>query len=1237
MTHRASKNSCACRSSVALPRRHFRWAFFGCAILLCGLIAFADADSSQQTSKVNSADSQQATDDSGAANALPAVDYNKDIRPILSDVCYQCHGPDEGTRQTSFRLDQRESALGDADSGGKVIVPGDSAASAVLQRVTSDDESMRMPPADSHKQLTEEQIELLRRWIDEGANWKEHWSFIKPERSQLPAVKDQSWPRNGIDHFILARLEQVGLKPESRANKETLIRRVTFDLTGLPPTAEEIDAFLADNAPGAYERLVDRQLNSPYYGEHQARFWLDAARYGDTHGLHLDNERSIWPYRDWVVNAFNKNQPFDDFTVEQLAGDLLPAPTLDQLVATGFNRCNVTTSEGGSIDEEYLVRYAVDRVETTSTVFMGLTTGCAVCHDHKFDPISQREFYELFAFYNSLTERAMDGNALLPPPAVKRPNARSKATLDEFDAKIASLEQQLEAPLPEVDAAQLVWQTQLTSRLEEGWQIVDPVTMNSTGGSTLRLLEDQSVVAEGENPDKDIYEITLPATDEPITAIRLEALLNDGLSGRGPGRSANGNFVLTEIEVNVMSNVALSDVALSSAAPDAEDPQSTPVAIVSAAADHSQTDGGYLVEKAIDGVLDNGTNGWAVEGHRRHENRTAIFIPAEPIVLESSQQLQIRLRQESQFTQHAMGRFRLAVSTSPAYTAAELSPWHMLGPILAGSDAEAYQTVYPPEQGVDLNAKQQDLEWAERTDFVDNKVHYLSGELAATYLFRTIDAPSPRKMALSLGSDDGIKVWVNGALSHENFIKRSAGPGQDKVEINLREGRNEVLMKIVNFGGGYGFYFKPERETIGEETLVLGPILRTPENERTAAQEKQVRDYYRRNYSPEWAALQSELTQVKTNRQEFYASVPSTLIMKEMTEPRVAYILNRGQYDQPGEAVTRGTPEILPQLISTETTPDRLDLANWLVSPEHPLTARVTINRFWQQLFGTGIVKTAEDFGSQGEWPSHPELLDWLAVEFQESGWNVKHMQRLMVTSAAYQQSSQVTEQKLAVDPANRLISRGPRYRLDAEAIRDTALAASGLLVRRLGGPSVKPYQPPGIWEAVGYTDSNTAKFKRDSGLDLYRRSMYTFWKRTAPPPSMLSFDAPSRESCTVRRPRTNTPLQALVLMNDEQFVEAARKFAERIIAEGGTSPEERAAFGFRIVTGRRPDADEVRILAASFDENLRHFSEDQQAAEGLLSVGESPYDESMDKAELAAWTMVANLLLNLNETITKG
>lgn len=1208
-----------------------RWGYFAVSVGLLVLLGVAFGDSSR-AAPATAHQTDDSRDETSAIaedpGELPPVDYSRQIRPILSDVCYKCHGPDEETRQTSFRLDVKDSALGEADSGGKVIIPGDCSESVLIQRITSDDPSLRMPPADSGKNLTPEQIELLKRWVAEGAAWKEHWAFIKPERPQLPAVAHKAWPRNPIDYFVLAQLEQAGMTPEKKADKETLIRRVTFDLTGLPPTPAEIDAFLADDSPDAYERLVDRLLESPYYGEQQTRYWLDAARYGDTHGLHLDNERSIWPYRDWLIESFNRNQPFDQFTVEQLAGDLLPKPTQDQLIATGFNRCNVSTSEGGSIDDEYIVRYAVDRVETTSTVFMGLTVGCAVCHDHKFDPIAQREFYGLYAFFNSQTEKAMDGNALLPPPSIKTPDERAAARLQEFDQQIASLNERLDAPLPEVDAAQETWQTQLATSAAAQWITAEPVAATSTGGSTLQKQEDGSILATGKNPDKDTYELILPAAESPITAIRLEALLDKSLNKLGPGRADNGNFVLSELEVAILSPSNVSEAA---------DPMESSVSLVSAAADFSQADGGYLIEKAIDGVFDQGTNGWAVAGHERHEARSAIFVPSAPIQLEPSQQLRIRLRHESQFTKHAIGRFRLSLSTAPEFGTAKASPWNMLGPILAGSDAEAYQTVYAPEQGVDLKAEVNGQTWAERTDFVDGQVHYLSGELAATYLFRTIDTPSPRKLTLALGSDDGIKVWVNGMLVHENFIKRSAGPDQDKIVINLREGRNEVLLKIVNFGGGYGFYYKPEREIIGEESLVLGPILSTPAEKRAPAQVKQLRDYYRQNYSPEWSALQSQLTQLKTSRQEFFAKVPSSMVMQEMEEPRVAHILNRGQYDQPGAEVKRGTPAVLPPLTPAHETPDRLDLARWLVDPNHPLTARVTVNRFWQNYFGTGIVKTAEDFGSQGEWPSHPELLDWLATEFLSSGWDVKHMQRLIVTSAAYRQASLVAPEKLAADPQNRLISRGPRFRLDAEAIRDTALAASGLLVRRLGGASVKPYQPAGIWEAVGYTDSNTARFQRDTGLDLYRRSMYTFWKRTAPPPSMLSFDAPSRESCTVRRSRTNTPLQALCLLNDEQFVEAARKFAERIMHEGGEAPEARIDFAFRVVTGRHPAADELAILKNAFAENLAHFQENRAAAGELLQVGESPHDTEVDQAELASWTMVANILLNLNETITKG
>ena len=1150
------------------------------------------------------------------------VDFSRDIRPILSNNCFKCHGPDEASRQSELRLDVKDRALAALETEGHAIVPGDSAASVLYQRISADDPDERMPPADSGKQLTDEQIALLKTWIDQGADWREHWSFVRPERPRLPDVGDSDWPRNAIDHFILARLNKEGLRPSPEADKTTLLRRLTQDLTGLPPTLAEIDAFLADESPDAYEKAVDRLLASPHYGEHMARYWLDAARYGDTHGLHLDNERVIWRYRDWVINAFNRNLPFDQFTVEQLAGDLLPEATLDQLIATGFNRCNVTTSEGGSIDDEYYVRYAVDRVETTSTVWMGLTAGCAVCHEHKFDPISQKEFYELFAFFYNLTEKAMDGNAKAPPPVIKAPTSEQAVLLARSDADIAAAQARLDAPLPEVDAAQAQWEKQWQDKSVGQWSVLEPVEFTSTGGATLEKLEDHSVLAKGENPDRDTYEIVAHTDLSGITAIRLEALTHESLPNKGPGRAENSNFVLSEIEIEAAS---LTDPS-----------QKQAVTLALAQADYSQTEGGYLVEKAIDGQIDN-TNGWAVNGDKKHENRTAIFSASEPIGFDGGTELIIRLRHQSQFKQHAIGRFRLAVSQDETLLPARLGPWHLVGPFEATDGSHGFETDFGPEAHVDLGQSfaEGKLAWAGRDDFVDGEVHHLSGGTSVTYLYREIETPSERTLTLALGSDDGIKIWLNGNVIHAKNDQRLVAPDTDTATVDLQPGVNRLLMKIVNHGGGYGFYFRVADEDLGDTALTIAPVLATAPDERSDQQQRALREYYRARHAPEWVGWKNELSQLEQSRRDLDAQVPTTMIMQERDEPRDAFVLIRGEYDKPGEKVSPGVPSALPPL-PADAGQDRLALARWLVDPAHPLTSRVTVNRYWQHYFGTGLVKTAEDFGSQGEWPSHPQLLDWLAVEFVESGWDVKAVGRLIVTSATYRQSSALGDELIRRDPQNRLLARGPRFRLDAEAVRDAALAVSGLLVREIGGASVKPYQPPGVWEAVGYTSSNTARFKQDEGDALYRRSLYTFWKRTASPPTMSIFDAPSRESCTVRRARTNTPLQALVLMNDVQFVEAARRFGQRMMTEAGESKTERVVFAFRLATARRPSELERDAIVELFDQQLAEFQTDRDAADQLIRVGDSPPDESLDSAELAAWTTVASVILNLDETVTK-
>ena len=1015
--------------------------------------------------------------------AEKTVDYNRDIRPLLSNTCYKCHGPDANERQTEFRIDKKDGAFAKLDAGGFAIVPGDSANSQLYQRITSKDPEQHMPPLDSGKSLTVEQIELIRNWIDQGATWRGHWSFIAPERSALPAVKDTAFVKSPIDQFILARLEAEGLSPESKANRTTLIRRVTLDLTGLPPTLEQVDRFLADKSADAYEKLVDRLLESPHFGEHMARYWLDAARYGDTHGLHLDNERSLWPYRDWVINSLNKNMPFDQFTVEQLAGDLLPNPSLDQRVATGFNRCNVTTGEGGTIAAEYLVRYAVDRVETTSTVWMGLTAGCAVCHEHKFDPISQKEFYQLFAYFYSLTEKAMDGNALLPPPVLKVPTAEQKRQLAELNKQIEPIQAKINAEL-----ARINYKDPQTEVPKESLQPRDYVWFDDD-------------LPKGANPQgneaaKSWKWVTKP--DHPVfsgkraTMRKSKNLTQHFFTGAKPGlRISKGDKLFAYVYIDVLDQ------------PD------------------------EIMLQFNDGTWE----------HRAYWGKNEIQWGNDKTVS------------------------RLPMGKLP-----DVGEWVRL-------EVDAQAVGLKP--GAVLNG------WA-FTQF------------------------------------DGTVYWDQAGI----VSSTPQGIEQYDSQLVWEQVQRQTADKAVP---------KP-----------IAAAIKLDATKRSKAQQQQIRDYFvERVYSktrPVFDPLHKQLAAVQQQIGQIERLMPSTMIMQDMPQRRDAFVLIRGQYDKPDkkQQVQPGVPAALPAL-PKNAPPNRLALANWLVDPSHPLTARVTVNRFWQRYFGTGIVKTSEDFGSQGDWPSHPELLDWLATEFIRSGWDFKHMQKLIVMSATYRQSSRVTRAKYQKDRDNRLLARGPRFRMDAEMLRDSALAVSGLLIPKVGGRSVKPYQPLGLWKAVGYTDSNTANFKQEHGEALYRRSMYTFWKRTSPPPSMATFDAPSRESCSVRRARTNTPLQALVLMNDIQYVEAARNFAQRIMTQGGKTFEDRVEFAFRLATARRPDSREVGVSAKLFNGLFADYQKDKDAALKLVSVGESKRNEALDVGELAAWTIFANLILNLNETITKG
>ena len=1215
------------------------------------------------------------------------VDYNQDIRPILSDNCYACHGPDEKSRQANLRLDTKTGVFSEP-SGYPIIVPNEPEESELYLRITSEENGYRMPPADFNKTLTPEQIKVIKQWINEGAKWEEHWAFTTLVRPTPPNVKKADWVRNPIDAFILSRLEKEGLQPAKEADKRTLIRRLRFDLTGLPPTLEEIHQFLNDDSPNAYEKLINSFMAKPEHGEHMARFWLDVARYGDTHGLHLDNYREMWPYRDWVINAFNKNMPFDQFTIEQLAGDLLPEPTLDQRVATGFNRCHVTTSEGGSIAEEFFVRYAVDRANTTATVWMGLTAGCAQCHDHKYDPISQKEYYQLYAYFNNITENAMDGNRKDSPPIVKLPTPEQQAQLAKYDDQIKDLDAQSKGSLPHIDAAQTAWENRMPR-----WTSIKPDVVLSQGLATVEIRDDNSILASGMNPDKEVYEVIAQLPPGKWSAVRLEGMTDKSLPGSGIGRSDNSNVVLTGFSVDIVpaamaeemlnsakeaaqkaaeevkaaakakaaaeAKTAEETKAAEEAAPETDEEKPadkaaepveekdpwTPIPIVKAWANKEQANADFVIANAID---DKPETGWGLESNNNRDNsRQAIFLVANPFGTEGGL-LRIRLKHESEHAKHHFGRFRLAVTDAPTIypigSKVALGNWHSAGPFTAEHGNIAFYNVYEPEtKPVNTNDKftvgSQELAWKQQTHWKDGGVHNdIVGENSATYLYRNISSETKQKATLYLSSNDALKVWVNQTEVLASNIQRDAAPDTDRIQIQLNPGNNALLLKVVNYSGLSGFFFR----MVSDAPMVTANIVDTiavERGKRNGDQQTQIREYYRRNVSTDEGLkkLYADITDTQNKRNSLNNSLTTTLVMQERSEPRGAYVLERGAYEHRGEQVYPQTPAVLPPMVKG-SLPNRLSLAKWLVSAKHPLTARVTINRFWQHVFGTGIVRTSEDFGTQGAPPVHPELLDWLATEFVASGWDMQTMLKLMLTSATYRQSAQVTPEKLERDADNVLLSRAPRYRFDAEIVRDNALALSGLLYNRIGGPSVKPPQPGGLWKAVGFTGSNTDTFVKDSGADkIYRRSLYTFWKRTSPPPQMNILDAPSREACTIRRERTNTPMQALMLMNDPQFVEAARVFAERTIKEGGKTPEERLAYIFELATAREPKPKEASLLLETLQAHAEELKDDPEAAKELIAVGESKPDEKLDAVEVATWTMIANLILNLDEVLNKG
>jgi hypothetical protein len=1005
-----------------------------------------------------------------AAHALLAqnIDFQREIRPILSDNCFQCHGPDSASRQAGLRLDRRDAALAPL-SDGTPIVPGKSADSMVYQRISSVDADFRMPPAEAHKTLTPAQIATIKRWIDAGAPWKEHWAFQAPVKPPLPAVRDAAWVRNPIDRFILAKLEEKGLTPAAAADRRTLIRRVALDTTGLPPKPAEVEAFLADNSPNAYERMVDRYLASPHYGEHRARYWLDAARYGDTNGIHFDNYRDIWPFRDWVIAAYNRNLPFNEFTIDQLGGDLLPNPTLDQRVATGFLRCGETTNEAGIIEDEYAEIYAKDRADTVGAVWLGLTVGCATCHDHKFDPILQKDFYALGAFFRNTTQKIMDGNLADTPPIVFVPRATDRAVWEQKTARLTAVAAEIEH------------------------------TRSSSAGDF----------------DKWLAERTPEPKAQPI-------------------QSAEDAFAAA-LPKPVTFDLAIGETLKDSPKAQNETPFSVSVRFLS-----PEKTQNYVVV-GQQNTKDRG-RGWVVDAGNR--------------------QIAFRL----------IGDNGAGIEARAADASAVLpGTWNELVGTYDGSRNQTGMMLY-----------------------LNGKPVVLAGLGART-----------AKLSGSIETDENIVLGrnlVGGAVSEFHLYHRVL----TQSEANLVS------------------VWPDTAAALGYPTAQLTP----------SARGGLLNWFLARKYDP-YQKLAAEQHRLNLDIRELEGRGSATLVMEERTDQKpFAYTLYRGAYDQRRDRVDAHPPSILPPMAAS-LPPNRLGFARWLFTDDQPLTARVAVNRMWQEIFGVGLVKTADDFGSQGEPPSHAQLLDWLAVDFRESGWDMKRFYRQVLNSATYRQMALATADRIAKDPENRLLSRGPRFRMDAETIRDYALAVSGLLAPQIGGPSVKPYQPEGIWESVAMLGSDTRFYKADSGPGLYRRSVYTLWKRAAPPASMDVFNGPTRESCVVRRERTDTPLQALASMNDVQFVEAARFLAETAM-ENDTSFDARLDYIASRVLARPLAANERVIARHAYDDFERYYAAHPEDARKFLDDGERKPDPSLVPSEHAALTMLTSQLLNLDEVLNK-
>lgn len=958
-----------------------------------------------------------------ASTSLAAddVDFNRDVRPILSDLCFTCHGPDANTREAELRLDQEDAVFAKRDT--PLIVRGRPGESELVRRILSTDDDERMPPPSSKKQLTDAQRKTLVRWVEQGAEWAMHWAYVPPVKADLPDVEHSAHVRNDVDRFILRRVEAAGLSPSPEADETTLVRRLFLDLIGLPPRPEDVDSYLASKDPRKYEKLVEQLLSSKHFGERLAIYWLDVVRYADSNGYHSDEARQSAPYRDYVINAFNSNKPYDQFVIEQLAGDLLPEAGTEQQVASGFNMLLQTTSEGGAQAKEYLAKYMADRVRNTSQIFLGSTMGCCECHDHKYDPFTTKDFYSFGAFFADISEIAV-GNPRTYPVI----DEETQAKLTEFDRQIAEATAELNRSTPELEAAREKWEVEALADLE---------------------------------------------------------------------RSAN------------------------------------------------------------------------------------------------------------------------------------FSTWHMVGPFKASDFDQAWSKDFGPESKVDLKQKFGRLKWTSPDKLKDGEAFALAGENSSWYFHRTATVASKLETELSLGSDDAIAVWVNGEQVLASKVQRGVAPDQEKVKVRLTEGSNELLIKIVNAGGAGGFYFNATSNQIPSN---VASALRIAADMRDDKQKNEIATFYR-SVAPELKSVRDEIARLTAEKAAFEKAIPRTLMTKTTT-PRPIRLLPRGNWlDESGPVMTSAIPEFLGT-IPAEGRANRLDLAHWIVARDNPLTARTFVNRLWKLYFGSGLATPLDDLGRQGTLPTHPELLDWLAVEFMDSDWNIKQMVRLLVTSGTYRQSSRASSELRQRDPYNQLYARQSRFRIEAELVRDNALAISGLLVEKIGGRSTYPYQPAGYWRHMNFP---ARKWPGDQGENVYRRGLYTWWQRMFLHPGMVAFDAPSREECTVERPRSNIPQQALVLLNDPTYVEAARAFGVRILHEGGKDTAERIRWAFRVAVAREATEREIAILSNIYEGDLKRFQQNGESARSLLNVGQSPAPTSVDSAEAAAWASVARVILNLHETITRS